>query len=359
MSSSSKSAVSSAPDEILHYPIASDDATGGRLFLYYGGNEKKKKKAAAAVKHVLLFCPGFPDDHGAFASLASRLSNELPDALCGVTCLPGFDDAPPSRPWTSFNEDGYTFEEWTAALRTAAKLLRERTSETATYTTVFHDWGSLAGCFYTNRALQEGDALTKPDQIVYFDVLPSFVHPSASNKPEPEKKSLKKRASEVLYRLVFAKSFLLQRYVSKTLGLMSFGIGMALLGAVGLSPSLKNNPDEAVMKTELPPDDKPRLYRLVYQMFPYWNLVKEMVFGGGKSSALADQFHLPKLDETPVLFMYGPQKNCTFHDDNVANWLKQYNKCDSIAVPGTAHWLYRTNEDACVDAVKRFVLAKK
>jgi hypothetical protein len=59
------------PGKIITYRIAHDES-GGALFLY-GSAEKVDTKEK---KKVALCCAGFPDDHGSFIPLASRLARE-------------------------------------------------------------------------------------------------------------------------------------------------------------------------------------------------------------------------------------------------------------------------------------------
>jgi hypothetical protein len=78
----------------IRYPIPGND-TGGRLILYGDAN----------APQILFFCGGFPDDCRSFGPLAERIAAE--NALCGVTCLPGFDYDDNE---TKFKEHGYSFE---------------------------------------------------------------------------------------------------------------------------------------------------------------------------------------------------------------------------------------------------------
>lgn len=99
-----------SPDKVIYYPIVGDDK-GGRLFVF----------GKSDAPNVVFFCAGYPDDQGSFSALAERLAREA-NCLCGVACLIGYDDY---KPWTSYRPQGYSFEEMTLSLRTAAKILRQ------------------------------------------------------------------------------------------------------------------------------------------------------------------------------------------------------------------------------------------
>ena len=187
------------PDRVLPYPLvgvsSSDDTDAdrqqhhdgatsstsavveGRLFVYEPSNAAR---AAAKGDHVVLLCPGFPDDQYAMSYLASRLAREA-GCLCGVACLVGFDynpdpgDGDVKQPHAAkkkreYKAGGYTLNEMVACLRNAARVLRlhHQSSRTigqqsddgkdekeVTFTTMFHDWGCIVGSIYTNRAIEE------------------------------------------------------------------------------------------------------------------------------------------------------------------------------------------------------------
>jgi len=331
------------PDKVVYYPITGDssDETSGRLFIY--GNKD--------AKNVVLLCAGFPDDQGAFSSFAQRLSKEA-DCLCGVACLLGFDDYP-QRPYTSYRDEGYSFEEMTTSLRAASKALKVNysTNPGAQFITIFHDWGSAVGSWYTNRALEEKDALVSPDKIVYFDVLPVKLHPKDTNIVEPAKKTLYGMALELTYRIVFAKAFLIQRFLSKYLAAVYFVIMFTILPLVGLVP--KSPLDQKVMQ-----NSGKSLFRIMYMAYPYYYMFRAMF--GLEENVFANDFTLPLLDETPVLYLYGKEKSLQFHDENIVKYLaeqgkKKDSKCNVVGVANAAHWLYLQQPDVCLQAVKEFV----
>lgn len=77
---------------------------------------------------------------------------------------------------------------------------------------------------------------------------------------------------------------------------------------------------------------------------------------------MGNDFHLPLLNDTPVMYLYGAEKPLQFHDANVVKYLadqgkKKDNKSGVVAVSNAAHWLYLQQPDVCLKAVKDFILA--
>jgi pimeloyl-ACP methyl ester carboxylesterase len=320
-------------DKIIAYPITGDER-GGRLFLFGPTN----------ATHVVLFCAGFPDDHSAFAPLAARFAKET-GALCGVACLTGYDDCP-EKEWSSYRPQGYTMNEWAIDLRAAARLLREHsTNEAAKYVAVFHDWACIAGTMYLNRVIEEGDANTTPSKVVYFDVLPFKAHPNEPSPPTAEKKDFKSIITEWLYRYAFAITYWVQWRLSRHLATAIFLVSVVLLQVLGLSPGGKKD-DETIQKN--PKDTN----RMIYMMFPYFHLLKELLKG---HDMVAAGLHLPLLNKTPVLYMYGKDKRGQFHDANLADFVGTKKGSRAIGVDGAGHWLYLQQEDKCYEAVKAFI----
>ena len=332
------------PDKVVYYPISGDgsDKTSGRLFIW--------GKATAA--NVILLCAGYPDDQGSFSAFAQQLSKEA-DCLCGVACLIGYDDYP-ERPYSSFKPEGYTFDEMTLSLRAAAKALKVyySTNPSAQFVTIFHDWGSCVGAWYTNRVFEEKDALVSPDKIVYFDVLPIRSHPKDVNVVMPSKKTWHHTILEVTYRIVLAKAFLISRFLSKYLAAFYFVAMFALLPLIGVVP--KSPLDDKIIQ-----EKKTSLFRIIYMAYPYYNMFRALA--GIDRDVFMEEFHLPLLDETPVLYLYGKEKGLQFHDEAVVKYLeeqgnKKDNTCRVVAVSNAAHWLYLQQPQVCLEAVKEFIL---
>lgn len=344
----------SIPDKKIAYAIPNED-DGGCLFLY--------GKADAA--NVVLTCAGFPDDHGSFGPLAQRLAKES-NCLVGVTCLPGFDDRP-EKPWKSHHKEGFTFLEMVASLHEATKVLRAHsTNPKAKFTAIFHDWGCLAGLMFTNRALilEEDDSSDHhhaftPDQVVLFDVCLG-AHPKATNVPVPPPKSLLyflyDLSVQVSYRFVLAACFLLQYYVSSQMAAKLFDYGFLLLNLLHLSPVRAiDNKLSSVQASEGAEDYK---QRLTYIAYPYYYLWK-VILTGTLDKDLPG-IHLPKdLTTTPVLYMYGLDKNIHFHQDDGLCLLQhehaQGRRSNAIAVKDAGHWLYKQQADVCFAQVDAFI----
>jgi len=322
----------------ITFPVASDPEGG---VIYTFGNP--------ASPRVVLLCAGFPDDHSAFTPFATRLANEA-DCFTGVTCLAGYDDRP-ERPWTTHKKDGYTFNEMSAALRDAGRALRAKSAVKegkAKYTTIFHDWGVVIGMNYVNQAIEENDG---PDDVVIFDVLLP-VHPESENLPPPTSKSFYYHLVEKTYRIVFAQSFLLQRYVHKFVGLLNLVICMIVIKILGLSPLGKI--DDKVHEERKPPLD---LGRMLYMAYPYWHIMIKLVLVGKGPVANIQ----PDLDKVPLLYLYGTEKAINFHDEQAVAYIRQEggkegNKSDAIAVGNAGHYLYLQQEDVCIGYVKKFIM---
>jgi pimeloyl-ACP methyl ester carboxylesterase len=348
-------ATTSKPDKKITYALPHEEV-GGCLFLY------GKPDAA----HIVLTCAGFPDDHGSFGPLAQRLAKES-NCLVGVTCLPGFDDRP-EKPWRSHHKEGFTFLEAVASLHEAAKVLRAHsTNSKAKFTAIFHDWGSLVGLMFTNRALrmieEQGDSSDHhaftPDQVVLFDVCLG-PHPKATNVPVPPRRSilyiLYDLSVQVSYRLLLAVCFLLQYYVSSQMAAHLFGCGFVVLNILHLSPVRAiDNRISAVAPSEDAMDYK---QRLTYMAYPYYNLWK-VILAGRMAQALAGAY-LPKdLTATPVLYLYGLDKNIHFHQDDGVSLLEQEHeqgrRSNAIAVEDAGHWLYRQQAEYCFAQVDAFI----
>lgn len=339
------------PNRIANYPIPGDE-TGGRLFLFGNPNAQK----------IIFFCPGYPDDHSCFSPLAARLAKEL-DAFCGVTCLAGYDDCP-EKSWTSFRPQGYTMEEWVQALRTAAKIFRqEATHDKVVFTNIFHDWGSLVGCTFANRVLEEKDPWLSPNQIVYFDILPFQAHKDEPKRPPPEQHSFWRIFIELLYKPPLALAFFLYHRISKYPAILVSRATLRLLEVSGLSPFGRHDWD-TIRGRKLDPS------RMTYMTFPYYKatvetlqlpckLYKDILFSFYTASVAMKSmaaFHLPLLDQVPVLFLYGSSKRVPLHDQNVADFLHEHaGKSDSIGVQNAGHWAHLQQPDVCFEAVKKFI----
>jgi hypothetical protein len=354
----------SKPDKKITYAIPHEE-DGGCLFLY------GKPDAA----HIVLTCAGFPDDHGSFGPLAQRLAKES-NCLVGVTCLPGFDDRP-EKPWRSHHKAGFTFLEAVASLHEATKVLRaQSTNPEAKFTAIFHDWGCLVGLMFTNRALkmcsqeqndnsskEQGQHAFTPDQVVLFDVCLA-PHPKATKVPVPPRRSIQyilyDLSVQVAYRLHLALCFLLQRYRFHQMATHLLEFGFSLLNLLHLGPvrAIDNKLSSVVIARS---DANAMDYkeRLAYIAYPYYYLYK-VVLTGNMKTQLAGA-HLPQdLTATPVLYLYGVDKNIQFHQDNGVCLLQQEHeqgrsRSNAIAVQEAGHWLYQQQAEYCFAHVNAFI----
>lgn len=339
----------------IFYPIGGDegiDERGGAIFTF--GNPSSRT--------IVLLSAGYPDDHGTFLPFAERLAKET-GSYCGVTCLAGYDDRPQDgRPWAAHKRDGYTLNEMAAGLRDAGRALRASSTYNngrAKFTVIFHDWAVPPGMKYVNRALEDaklGQSETGdvPDDVVLFDVLVP-IHPDTKNPPPPATKSPYQILMELTYRLCFAASFLMQRYIHRYAGLLCLGISISFLKLFNLMPT--GNLDAKTMEKRQPPLDP---NRMIYMAYPYWGIFKSLLTGNIEAFSGCT---IPlDLSKTPVLYLYGTDKRIMFDDEQVHEHVrregrKPENKSDAIAVDNAGHWLYRHQEDCCIDHVKKFILS--
>ncbi|KAL7576507.1 hypothetical protein ACA910_018007 [Epithemia clementina (nom. ined.)] len=360
------------PDHTVAYPLGSDEKAG--CLMLFGNPERADKLA--------ILCAGFPNDHACFYPLASRLAKEA-NCLAGVMCIPGYDDRSPERPWTSHPKNGYTFDEWVHALREAILALRQYSNDPKNQqpqqprpqlllTGIFHDWGVIPGLMHTNRVLlqtptttttSDGDSSTnhdpaRLDQLVLLDVLvdPHPNHPGLHDIIVPKQPSLfrqvYKTVTTLAYRILLAKVYVTQRYISKHVALLQFGFGFGLLGLLGLSPGRAMD-DKIVQDLHLNP------FRVMYMAYPYYGLIKSRVWGTFQRDFYG--CHLPlDLKATPVLYMYGLNKNIMFHPDRAVALLEQANpRGKVIAMEQAGHWLYISQPELCFQAIQEFITSQK
>ena len=68
------------------------------------------------------------------------------------------------------------------------------------------------------------------------------------------------------------------------------------------------------------------------------------------------------LKDTPVLYMYGPEKNAMFHDRRSLAMLEEEEKkgrsdCRVVRVDGAGHWMYHHTQrpDICEQEIRSFI----
>jgi pimeloyl-ACP methyl ester carboxylesterase len=323
--------------KVVTYPVPHDEH-GGTLFLF----------GKSDAHQIVIMCPGFPDGQSVFGPLATRIAAS--NCLVGVMCLPGYDNGG----W----RDGYTFDEWAICLQEAVKALRgQSTFANAKFTGIFHDWGCLAGSMYTNRVLQEDAKELIPDQLVLCDaLLPP--HPTIDTKNLSVNQPIPTLLYTVLvmfvYQTVFATCFLLQRYVSKHLAVLNFLVGAKIVNWLNLNPVGKRDSEHVEEKARANMD------QFLYMMYPYYFFWKTL-FTSRLHQNMAGA-HLPvDLQKTPVLYMYGLDKNIHFHDLTSLALVKkqeaQGRKSKIVEIQGAGHWMYLQQPDECFEEIDKFLQA--
>ena len=335
-----------APRKVVPYYVA-DDPKGGALFLY--GNPDSS--------NIAIFCAGFPDDHETGQAFCSNLA-EKNKTLVGLMCLPGYDDSS-EKPWTTHKKGGYTFDEMAATVRDAVKVLRTEstTVEKAKLTGIFHDWGVMPGLLWANRSLEDDNA-DSPDELVVFDVLPTVHKDQKKDVPGHEQTTISEKIITWAYRIVLAIAFALQLYVSKTIALVFFVPAFTALGILGLQPTLKI--DSKIFEARKPPMDP---HRVIYMAYPYLNVFKEMykmIFSSKVQSVFKMMTLTKDLKKTPILYLYGTDKRIMFHDNGAVKYLEREakenrSKSNAIAVENAGHWLYIHQPDRCLEEVMKFM----
>jgi pimeloyl-ACP methyl ester carboxylesterase len=194
---------------------------------------------------------------------------------------------------------------------------------------------------------------------VLFDVCLG-AHPKANVPVHPRKTFLYflyDLAVQVSYRFVLAVCFLLQYYVSIKMATNLFDFGFLVLNILQLSPVRAI--DNKLSAAQAPPEDaQDYKHRITYMAYPYYYLWK-VILRGTLIKDLAGA-HLPKdLTTTPVLYMYGLDKNIQFHQDDGLCLLEheheQGRRSNAIAVKDAGHWLYKQQADICFAQVDAFI----
>jgi pimeloyl-ACP methyl ester carboxylesterase len=322
-------------EQVIAYAIPGHD-DGGRLVCY--GNKDAKR--------IVFFCGGWPDDCSVFSPLAQRLAASNSNLLCGVTCLPGYDYTTHSE----YRRSAFSTSEVNSSLREACKVLRTTvsTNANAQLTGIFHDWGCVFGAMLVNRVHK--DTPRYFSSLVYFDILPPL-HNSLGVKRSV---NIKQAVCVTFYTSLFAVCHGIQRYLSFYLAAPILAVGFGLLNVLGLFPTRRV--DGLTFRSTQQPKLTPR--RIMYMQYPYFNVYKALLMGERRTMA---GFCLPvSLQETPVMYLYGLDKNLQFHNDNMLAWLiqeaaREGSSSKVISVPSAGHWLYLQQADVCYEAVQEFL----
>ena len=301
---------------IVRYPIPGYEF-GGLLHIH----------GERTAKHVVLYCGGFPDSVEPFLPMAKRLAvsrgnGEDDGCFVGVTCWPGFDDESYHRlNFRNFRREGFTFFEVTCCIREAAKQLfleynkptggvdclstKKDEGNKPQFTVIFHDWGVLPGMMFVNRSITERNEYFSertPDRVVLFDVLLQ-PHESLTRFNHLSPYTIHELIVCLAYRGAAAYSFAMMRYISDSVGLVTFTFLCALLKILRILPV--RSIDENIVN-----ERSMDLYHLVYMCYPYYYIFQTLILN--KRSLSLGSLPLD-LAMTPVLYLYGAEKNVVSH----------------------------------------------
>lgn len=328
----------------ISYPQPHDGT--GQLYLF--GDKSSSK--------IVFLCAGYPDDQSAFTPLAKRLAEES-NCFVGVACLPGFEKAE-DRSYAELPPDGFTLAEWASCLREATKALRASSAnKDAKLTTIYHDWGVIAGLQFTNQAIEEESKDLAPSQVVLFDILTKS-HPKTPNQPNPKdpRSAFKKFLDGIRmlsYQSCLALSFYIQKFLPAFLVVLYLRVIYLAFDLLRIFPSGPGDV-EYIYKEWLTPTETARVG---YKAYPY-KVVLGAIFTGNVK--MLKGFTLPMdLKKTPVLFLYGAGKRFDLHPVEVLALLQQEekegNRSKVVRVENAGHWLYLTEPDICFQEVQKFL----
>ena len=253
----------------------------------------------------------------------------------------------------------------TCCIREAAKLLFAEYNKSTTsdgyenqeekkpqFTVIFHDFGVLPGLMFVNRAIEEEDFTQhKPDRVILLDVL---VGPHPKFDRRQTKGIVPYTKHELLvygaYRGSFACSFAMLRFISEIVGVITIAILGRLVRLLRLSPL-------RWIDRKLLVERKMNRYHVVYTFYPYYYLIQAMFYN---KRALAHASLPLDLVQTPILYIYGTEKNVMFHDHRSLAILEQEERegrsdCRVVKVEGAGHWMYCQKPDACEQEIRSFL----
>ena len=149
------------------------------------------------------------------------------------------------------------------------------------------------------------------------------------------------------YQMAFASAFFMQRYVSKFLARIPFAIGNTLFRILmGKHDALYIEERTKEMDSNLS----------LYVTYPYFYRWKAIFISPKDLQGMC----LPRnLERTPVLYLYGTDKNVMFHFPESIPLLQreqaQGRKSRAVAISNAGHWLYIQQENKCVGEISKFL----
>ena len=155
------------------------------------------------------------------------------------------------------------------------------------------------------------------------------------------------------YRGTFAFSFAVMRYISvHIIAIVTFGILYGFVKLLRLEPT--KSIDANVVR-----EKRMNLQHMVYTFYPYYYLFRAFIYN---KQAFAHGSLPLNLKDTPVLYMYGPEKNAMFHDRRSLAMLEEEERqgtsdCRVVRVDGAGHWMYHHTQrpDICEQEIRSFI----
>jgi pimeloyl-ACP methyl ester carboxylesterase len=320
------------------YPLLFDDETEEGTLLLFG---------RPTASRILFMCAGFPDNHSCLISLARRFA--LAGNFVGVTCLPGLCKIR--------KLEGFTFDEWVYSTREALKKLRAHSRRpSASLTFVCHGWACLAGQMLTTRLLKDGFEDLIPNELVLLDVcMPP--HPSVDTSsldyPYSFIEALYTWLSIAAFTVNWAIAYLVFYYSSPDICVFFFLAGWKLQMWLDLSPLLPFGPDFDQICNRFSTKNQ---HLLMYSAYPNYYFLKTLLLRTGQ----LDTCHLPMdLTKTPILYLFGADKNVQFHSARtIAVLEEEFMSCrrsKAVSVANAGHWLHLQKEDVVYHEITKFL----
>ena len=289
--------------------------------IYVAGNPK--------AKHQIIFIPGFPCDQTSFFGLAAEFVKNSDDVFVGCTCLPEFDRVGPNG-LEPLKPEGYNWKEQLTCFHQAIKKVKEICNEAkdTKLVLVCHDWGTASAFAFSSEI--------GCDKLVCFDVIPSSMTHGLYNY-----------VVHTLYQKQLALSFGLSRYVSSFVGQIFFvataAINFGLLGR-WLRPTGPLDYIPGKGSGLKPTAIKP------FHMYPYWHYIFDY-------ESFSNIISLNRcLKKSPILYLYGAQKNTMFHSpQHLVDIENAGNGSKVVRVEEASHWLYKQQPEICYNEMKNFI----
>ena len=201
--------------------------------------------------------------------------------------------------------------------------------------------------------LQHGLKELIPDELVLLDVcMPP--HP----KTDTSSLQIEHSFIETLFtwlalfvmQINMAFAFLTQYYITPDIAVLQYFAGFTIARWMLLFPY--HDVDDGNFATRLAAVN---MHHLMYMMYPYYYYWKsKLCFWKNELQGC----HLPiDLRKTPVLYMYGQDKNIMFHNPTMIALLEeefmQCRRSKAVEVRNAGHWLHLQQEEVCFEEIKK------